>query len=98
MRAFRFSSVLAAMTLVLFAVAAGAAHKDKPSNESELLKDEKFFLQQSQKEYEHGQRAGSAYNMVAVGHNDLGGRGFNADVWFHKGFAYVGHWGFTDWA
>jgi len=98
MRAFRFSSVLAAMTLVLFAVAAGAAPKDKPSNESELLKDEKFFLQQSQKEYEHGQRAGSAYNMVAVGHNDLGGRGFNADVWFHKGFAYVGHWGFTDWA
>jgi hypothetical protein len=35
--------------------------------------------------------------MEVVGQNDLGGRGFNADVWFHRGFAYVGHWGFTDW-
>src|SRR5215216_3594463 len=41
---------------------------------------------------------GSAVNMEVVGQNDLGGRGFNADVWTHKGYAYVGHWGFTDWA
>jgi hypothetical protein len=33
-----------------------------------------------------------------VGRTDLGGRGFNADVWFHEGFAYIGRWGFTDWA
>jgi hypothetical protein len=36
--------------------------------------------------------------MEVVGHNDLGGRGFNGDVWVHKGYAYVGHWGFGDWA
>ncbi len=36
--------------------------------------------------------------MAVVGHTDLGGRGFNADVWEHEGFAYVGQWGFTDWA
>ena len=36
--------------------------------------------------------------MEVVGHNDLGGRGFNADVWVHDGVAYVGHWGFADWA
>jgi hypothetical protein len=36
--------------------------------------------------------------MAVVGHSDLGGRGFNADVWQHEGFAYVGQWGFTDWA
>lgn len=42
--------------------------------------------------------AGAAWNMTVVGHNDLGGRGFNADVWVHKGYAYVGHWGFGDWA
>jgi hypothetical protein len=45
-----------------------------------------------------GQKAGSALNMEAVGHNDLGGRGFNADVFVHNGVAYVGRWGFTDWA
>jgi hypothetical protein len=42
--------------------------------------------------------AGSALNMEVVGHNDLGGRGFNGDVFVHNGAAYVGHWGFTDWA
>jgi hypothetical protein len=45
-----------------------------------------------------GSNAEKALNMVVVGHNDLGGRGFNADVWVYKGFAYVGHWGFGDWA
>lgn len=44
------------------------------------------------------QRGGSALNMVLVGHNDLGGRGFNADVWVFGGFAYVGQWGFQDWS
>jgi hypothetical protein len=41
---------------------------------------------------------GAAFNMVAVGHNDLGGRGFNADVWVHEEHAYVGSWGFSDFA
>jgi hypothetical protein len=41
---------------------------------------------------------GAAFNMVAVGHNDLGGRGFNADVWVHERYAYVGSWGFSDFA
>ena len=36
--------------------------------------------------------------MVAVGHNDMGGRGYNADVWVHEEHAYVGSWGFSDWA
>ncbi len=41
---------------------------------------------------------GSAFNMEVVGHNDLGGRGYNADVWVHRGYAYVGSWGFQDFA
>jgi hypothetical protein len=45
-----------------------------------------------------GTNAEQAYNMEVVGHNDLGMRGFNADVWVHKGYAYVGQWGFGDWA
>ncbi len=45
-----------------------------------------------------GSNAGEAFNIEVVGHNDLGGRGFNADVWVHNGYAYVGQWGFGDWA
>jgi hypothetical protein len=41
---------------------------------------------------------GDARNMVAVGSNNIGGRGFNADVWVHEQYAYVGSWGFSDWA
>ena len=74
--------------------AVGAA----PSTDDELLKDEKHFLEQSNKTYNGGNKGGSVWNMVAVGHNTLGDRGFNGDVWYHKGYAYVGHWGFADWA
>ena len=45
-----------------------------------------------------GTNAGEAFNIEVVGHNDLGMRGFNADVWVHNGYAYVGQWGFGDWA
>jgi hypothetical protein len=69
-----------------------------PSNDDELLKDEKHRLEEASKTYKGGTKAGSAWNMAAVGHDDLGGRGFNADVWVHNGHAYVGHWGFADWA
>ena len=34
--------------------------------------------------------------MEVVGHTDIGGRGYNADVWVHKDHAYVGSWGFSD--
>src|SRR2546421_15362 len=30
--------------------------------------------------------------LEEIGHNDLGGRGLNADVWLHRGIAYVGTW------
>jgi hypothetical protein len=50
------------------------------------------------KTYTGGEKAAQMSNMRVVGHTDLGGRGFNADVWEHEGYAYVGHWGFTDWS
>jgi hypothetical protein len=43
-------------------------------------------------------QAGSALNMEVVGHDDLGGRGYNADVWVHEEYAYIGSWGFSDFA
>lgn len=34
-----------------------------------------------------------AEGFEVLGHDDLGGRGFNADIWAHGHFAYVGGWG-----
>ncbi len=82
----------AVAALVFAAVGITAASRD------DLLKDEKHFYEQSQKTFKGGSKAGSALNMEVVGHNNLGIRGFNADVWKYKNYAYVGHWGFADWA
>jgi hypothetical protein len=68
------------------------------ASSSDLLKDEQHFYEQSQKTYDGGSKAGSAWNMELVGHNNLNIRGFNGDVWKHGSYAYVGHWGFADWA
>ena len=91
MRRIGIGGVLVAAVLALATSAATA-----PSNGGELLKDESHFLEQSKKTYSGGKKAAQARNMEVVGQNDLGGRGFNADVWVHEGFAYVGHWGFSD--
>ncbi|MGH3079943.1 MAG: LVIVD repeat-containing protein [Gaiellaceae bacterium] len=85
---------LAAVALVFAGVAITA-----PSNDDELLKDEKHFLEQSNKTYNGGQKGLQiSPNLEIVAHDSLGDRGFNGDVWAHKGYAYVGHWGFQDWA
>jgi hypothetical protein len=84
-----------ASILVLFSASAALA---PPKNEDELFRDELHRLQQSSSQFQGGQKGGAALNMEVVGQHDLAGRGFNADVWFHNGFAYVGRWGFTDWA
>ena len=81
--------------LVLLAVAAAAlvtatVALTAPSNGDELLKDEKHFLEQSNKTYTGGNKGGSARNMELVGHTSLGDRGFNADVSVYDGYAYVG--------
>ena len=84
--------VVAALTI---AVAGAVAHGDDGDGG---IKDHHHFGQQGLKEYEGGSKAGSAWNMVAVGQEDLDARGFNGDVWVHDGYAYVGQWGFQDFA
>ena len=79
-------------TVLTIAVASASA------SQHDLLKDEAHFLQQSSKAYTGGEKAAQVFNMEVVGQSDLGGRGFNGDVWVHEGYAYVGHWGFEDWA
>jgi hypothetical protein len=37
--------------------------------------------------------AGQARRFRVVGHSTAGGGGFHADVWGHRGFAYLGVWG-----
>jgi len=89
----RASALAAALALTFGGVALSA-----PSNGNELLKDEAHRLAQSSKNFSGGNKGGSAWNIEVVGQDSLGGRGFNGDVWTYKGFAYIGHWGFTDWA
>ncbi|HYU50879.1 MAG TPA: hypothetical protein VEO91_13230 [Candidatus Limnocylindria bacterium] len=88
------SAAVLATTAVL---ALSSVALSSPAKDDELLKDEQHRLAEL-KTNDNGTKAGSAWNMEAVGHHSLGDRGFNADVWVHDGFAYVGHWGFTDWA
>ena len=92
------SLLLAVTASSIYSVALAGLVLSAPSNSDELLKDEQHRLEQSTKQFHGGNKAGSASNMVVVGQSSLGERGFNADVWTHEGFAYVGHWGFTDWA
>ena len=91
--AFRAAAIAAVAAIVLGGTAVAA-----PKNGDELLKDEVHRLEQVKKSFSGGNKGGSAWNMEVVGYDALGGRGFNGDVWTHEGFAYVGHWGFTDWA
>jgi hypothetical protein len=89
----RLAIVVAAAGALTFAAVGVTA-----SSRDDLLKDEQHFFAESQKTYDGGSKAGSAWNMEVVGHNNLDVRGFNADVWKYKNYAYVGHWGFADWA
>ena len=57
-----------------------------PKNGDELLKDEVHRLAQAKKSFSGGNKGGSALNIDVVGHEVLGGRGFNGDVWSHEGF------------
>lgn len=87
------------VTLIAAVVAAGVlGGVGAAAPSGEVLKDSEHFFEQSQKTFRGGIKGGSAFNMEVVGHTDLGGRGYNADVWYHDGYAYVGQWGFADWA
>jgi hypothetical protein len=89
--------LLIALGLAATALALAGVALTAPSNDDELLKDEKHFLEQSSKTYNGGQKGMQiSPNLEVVAHDSLGDRGFNGDVWAHKGYAYVGHWGFQD--
>lgn len=82
--------------LLALAVVSIASVNLAASSDDELLPAEQQWLKNSQTPLSGNPKAGSAWNMVAVGQTSLNDRGFNGDVWFHEGFAYVGRWGFFD--
>lgn len=82
MRLARIATLMAALLGALAATA--AAHQAHLTSTTEYA--------------DSTQLQGSALNMRVVGHADLGMRGYNADVWVHEQYAYVGSWGFGDWA
>ena len=81
MRRFLVAPAVVAAALAL-AVAGAVAHGDDGDGTS---RTSATFAEQALKKYEGGNKAGSAWNMAAVGQTDLGARGFNADVWVHDG-------------
>ena len=83
------------VALLALAVTGAVAHDDDGDGD---IKNHHHFREQSQKQYNGGNKTGSAWNMVAVGQENLDARGFNGDVWVHEEHAYVGQWGFGDWA
>jgi hypothetical protein len=90
--------LFAALGAAVVALVVAGSALTAPATKDDLLKDEKHFYDQLNKTYDGGNKGMVAVNMAVVGQNSLGGRGFNGDVWFHAGYAYVGHWGFADWA
>jgi len=89
---------LVALAVGILTIATGAVTLAGPDkNSEELFPSEQQIVSNSRKTSD-GVKAGSAWNMAVVGHDSIGGRGFNGDVWVHAGYAYVGHWGFQDWA
>jgi hypothetical protein len=82
-----FGLAAGALTLAAGALSAQSGDEQLPADQHRSSE-----LQQSY----NGTKGGSALNMVAVGQNDLGGRGFNGDVFVHRHIAYVGRWGFLD--
>jgi len=80
------AAVTAGAALAAAVALPAAAHVGQPSETVEWVDPESAEAQ------------GAARNMVAVGSNSIEGRGFNADVWVHEQYAYVGSWGFSDYA
>ncbi len=65
------------------------------SPSGDLLPNEQHYLDDNSSG-NNGTKSGSALNMAAIGQTSLGDRGFNGDVFIHKGYGYVGRWGFFD--
>ena len=86
MRKLMILAVAAATMIVGSAVAYACADEGDAR-----LPDDRERHAQLNKTFKEGVKSGSAWNMIAVSHHDIGGRGNNADVYVHKSIAYVGH-------
>lgn len=83
----------AAVALVLTPVAPAPVFGEA---DPEDILHSRIPTQDSQGELAGTPESGTALNMEIVGKHNIGGRGFNGDVWVHRNVAYVGQWGFGD--
>jgi len=81
---------VAAMVVSAPLAAGSAAHGHDPG--SARTADELAVAAPSMRLRTAWPQAMQTSNFTVVGHSDLGGGGLNADVWVHRGFAYVGVW------
>ena len=97
-----FLALLAAFALILTTLASTGVSAD-PKTGDDLADDPlTAYLEKNGLGGSNGnggktgqvQNNGAIRNMEVVGHNDFNDRGFNADVYGYKGYAYVGQWGF----
>lgn len=89
----RVAIIAAALVLMLVP---GAPPPASGQTDPEDILHGRIPTQDSQGELAGTPESGVALNMEIVGRHGINGRGFNADVWVHRGIAYVGQWGFGD--
>src|SRR5215207_2126838 len=91
-------AVMGGVVLLATLMVVGAAAAASQDVGGEGIKEHAQFGRLAETQYNGGIKAGSSWKMEAVAHVDLAARGYNADVLTHEGYAYVGQWGFADFA
>ena len=68
-----------------------------PSNSDELLKGSSNVCNSPRRRTRVARRPRRCATWPSSAKR-TGRKGLNADVWAHEGYAYIGHWGFSDWS
>jgi hypothetical protein len=92
----RVLATLACTGLLVAGAAPALAHPAPPGQEDperRLLNRVRRAAERATAGRPAGVDVAFTQRFEVVGHTDLGGDGFNADVWGHDGYAYVGIWG-----
>lgn len=96
------TTIIVVLTLMILILAVASAAAQSPANNRNnpklLAEMRKTFAALHNPDTGASQgnsadRPARSRNLSQIGFNDLGGGGFNADVWAHGHYAYVGNWG-----
>ena len=96
LRCLAFSASVAMVSLgVGVQVQAGGAQPPEPEGEPAALARLTGRLDAAPAGRVRAHQSVRRDRFLVLGHSDLGGGGLNADVWAHRGYAYVGVWSGT---